>query len=71
MFQIDVSVMGKKRKALEDGEVGLPPKQLTSKVAKKSEKRLIVILEDAQLETCKVGNLAKSFLHRINNKRMF
>jgi len=47
--------MGKKRKALEDGEVGLPAKQLTSKVAKKSEKRLIVILEGAHLETCKAG----------------
>jgi rRNA small subunit pseudouridine methyltransferase Nep1 len=47
--------MGKKRKSLEYGELELPDKNLTSKVAKKSEKRLIIILEGAHLETCKAG----------------
>jgi len=47
--------MGKKRKANEEGENYLPTQSLTSKTAKKSEKRLIVILEDANLETCKAG----------------
>jgi len=50
--------MGKKRKTTDDGELELPAKQLSSKVAKKSEKRLIIILEGAHLETCKAG---KSF----------
>ena len=50
---VDV-VMGKKRKAPEDGELDLPKKQLSSKTSKKSEKRLIVVLEGAHLETCKV-----------------
>ena len=50
--------MGKKRKTTDDGELELPVKQLSSKVAKKSEKRLIIILEGAHLETCKAG---KSF----------
>jgi len=47
--------MGKKRKALDDGELDLPKKGLSSKVSKAAEKRLIVILEDAHLETCKAG----------------
>jgi len=48
----------KRKTTTEDGELELPAKQLTSKVAKKSEKRLIIILEGAHLETCKAG---KSF----------
>eukprot|EP00088_Acartia_fossae_P007985 TRINITY_DN1375_c0_g1_i1.p2 TRINITY_DN1375_c0_g1~~TRINITY_DN1375_c0_g1_i1.p2 ORF type:complete len:236 (-),score=48.60 TRINITY_DN1375_c0_g1_i1:888-1595(-) len=47
--------MGKKRKANQEGEQDLPTKRLTSKASKASEKRLIVILEDAHLETCKAG----------------
>jgi len=47
--------MGKKRKSLDDGELELPKKSLSSKVSKASEKRLIVILEGAHLETCKAG----------------
>ena len=46
--------MGKKRKTQEDGEDDLPKNRQTSKIAKKSEKRLIIILEGAHLETCKV-----------------
>ena len=46
--------MGKKRKSTEDGELELPKKRQTSRVAKESEKRLIVVLEGAHLETCKV-----------------
>jgi len=47
--------MGKKRKTQEDGEDDLPKNRQTSKIAKKSEKRLIIILEGAHLETCKVS----------------
>jgi len=48
--------MGKpKRKALEDGEQDLPAKRQSSKFSKASEKRLIIILEGAHLETCKTG----------------
>ncbi|XP_023326523.1 ribosomal RNA small subunit methyltransferase NEP1 isoform X1 [Eurytemora carolleeae] len=47
--------MGKKRKTQEDGEDDLPKNRQTSKIAKKSEKRLIIILEGAHLETCKAG----------------
>jgi len=47
--------MGKKRKNLTDGEQELPQDNKTSKAAKKDEKRLIIILEDAHLETCKLG----------------
>jgi len=47
--------MGKKRKATSDGEFELPKKQLSSKTSKKSEKRLIIVLEGAHLETCKAG----------------
>jgi len=47
--------MGKKRKALDDGELDLPKKSLSSKASKSSEKRLIIILEGAHLETCKAG----------------
>ena len=51
-----VPVMGKKRKSTEDGELELPKKRQTSRAAKESEKRLIVVLEGAHLETCKVGD---------------
>ena len=51
--EVDV-VMGKKRKATEEGEPELPKKRQTSRVAKESEKRLIIVLEGAHLETCKV-----------------
>ena len=48
--------MGKaKRKVLEDGEQGNPEATVITKVAKKEEKRLIIILEDANLESCKTG----------------
>lgn len=47
--------MGNKRKALEDGELDLPKKRLSSKISKDSEKRLIIVLEGAHLETCKAG----------------
>lgn len=47
--------MGKKRKTTEEGEPELPKKRQTSRVAKESEKRLIVVLEGAHLETCKAG----------------
>jgi len=47
--------MGKKRKTAADGEFELPPQQLSSKSAKKGEKRLIIVLEGAHLETCKAG----------------
>jgi len=47
--------MGKKRKNLTDGEQDLPQDNKTSKAAKKDDKRLIIILEDAHLETCKSG----------------
>ncbi len=48
-------VMGKKRQATAEGELELPKKRQTSRAAKESEKRLIVVLEGAHLETCKVG----------------
>ena len=51
--------MGKKRKTQEDGEDDLPKNRQTSKIAKKSEKRLIIILEGAHLETCKVSFFIK------------
>jgi hypothetical protein len=47
-------VMGKKRQATAEGELELPKKRQTSRAAKESEKRLIVVLEGAHLETCKV-----------------
>jgi rRNA small subunit pseudouridine methyltransferase Nep1 len=47
--------MGNKRKDFQDGEQEVPAKRLTSKSAKSSEKRLIIILEGAHLETCKTG----------------
>ena len=51
--------MGRKRK-LEDAEeeekeVDLPPSHLSVSHMRKQEKRLIVILENAQLETAKIG----------------
>lgn len=51
--------MGRKRKLQdvdedEATEVDLPPKHLTVSHLRKEEKRLIVILEKAQLETAKV-----------------
>jgi hypothetical protein len=51
--------MGRKRK-LNDGdedesaEVDLPPKHLSVAHMRKEDKRLIVVLENAQLETAKV-----------------
>jgi len=53
--------MGRKRKlkdpnAEEETEVDLPPKHLKISHLRKEEKRLIVILENAQLETAKVGS---------------
>jgi len=47
--------MGKKRKALVDGEQDLPKDNTISKAAKKEEKRLIIVLEGAHLESCKTG----------------
>ena len=47
--------MGKKRKDLEDGEQDLPQSNVISKAAKKAEKRLIIVLEGAHLESCKAG----------------
>ncbi|CAG9110311.1 unnamed protein product [Plutella xylostella] len=48
--------MGKKRKHANDNEFDPVPKHLVASHIKKQEKRLIVILENAQLETVKVGN---------------
>ena len=48
--------MGKaKRKNLDDGEQENPQDNVITKVAKKEEKRLIIVLEDANLESCKTG----------------
>lgn len=48
--------MGKsKRKILEDGEQATPEDNVITKVAKKEEKRLIIVLENANLESCKTG----------------
>ena len=48
--------MGKtKRKNLDDGEQESPQDNVITKVAKKEEKRLIIVLEDANLEACKTG----------------
>ena len=53
--------MGRKRKTVEQGsdseqEVDLPPKHLqTPTHGSQHEKRLIVILENAQLETAKAS----------------
>lgn len=47
--------MGGKRKDLADGEQDLPQDNKTSKAAKKEEKRLIIVLEGAHLESCKLG----------------
>lgn len=47
--------MGKKRKELEDGEQSVPKEGAGVKVAKNEEKRLIIVLESAHLETCKTG----------------
>lgn len=50
--------MGKKRKISDgnDNEFDPVPKHLVPSHLKDQEKRLIIILEDAQLETVKVGN---------------
>ena len=46
--------MGAKRKELEDGEA--PAKEgAQAKVSKHEEKRLIIVLESAHLESCKTG----------------
>lgn len=48
--------MGKsKRKNLDDGEQESPQDNVITKVAKKEEKRLIIVLENANLESCKTG----------------
>ena len=51
--------MGRKRKLQDDPEeekeVDLPPSHLTASHMRKQEKRLIVVLENAQLETAKIG----------------
>ena len=48
--------MGKvKRKNLDDGEQDIPQENVITKVAKKEEKRLIIVLENANLESCKTG----------------
>ncbi|CAG7827847.1 unnamed protein product [Allacma fusca] len=51
--------MGRKRKLQdedeEEKEVDLPPAHLTTSHMRKQEKRLIVVLENAQLETAKLG----------------
>jgi hypothetical protein len=67
--------MGKKRKSTEDGELQLPKKQQTSRVAKESEKRLIIVLEGAHLETCKVSYryhfpYAVPGMHQKRNRRL-
>ena len=46
---------GKKRKELNDGEQEMPQENVVSKAAKKNEKRLIIVLEGAHLESCKTG----------------
>jgi hypothetical protein len=52
--------MGKKRQATAEGELELPKKRQTSRAAKESEKRLIVVLEGAHLETCKVDTIKEN-----------
>ena len=48
--------MGKiKRKNLDNGEQANPQENVITKVAKKEDKRLIIILENANLESCKTG----------------
>merc|ERR1719371_64067 len=48
--------MGKtKRKNLADGEQESPQDNVITKVAKQEEKRLIIVLEGAHLESCKTG----------------
>ena len=55
-FQTQCNSMGKtKRKNLADGEQESPQDNVITKVAKKEEKRLIIVLEDANLESCKTG----------------
>ena len=53
--------MGKKRKfeveQKDNNEFGLPAKFLATSHVRSQEKRLIIILEGAQLETVKVVNL--------------
>lgn len=59
--------MGRKRKLQDAGEeeesneVDLPPKHLTVAHQRKEDKRLIVILENAQLETAKVSFYSSQF----------
>ncbi|KAL1458125.1 hypothetical protein WDU94_008296 [Cyamophila willieti] len=48
--------MGKKRKALQDGEFDPAPKHLVVSHLKDQEKRLIIVLEKAQLESVKTRN---------------
>lgn len=59
--------MGKKRKLAankDDFEYDPIPKHLVTSHIKKQEKRLIVILENAQLETVKVRYLFPSLFYR-------
>ena len=47
--------MGKTKRKNEEGELINPEQTVITKVAKKEEKRLIIILENANLESCKTG----------------
>lgn len=57
--------MGKKRKfeveQKDDNEFGLPAKFLATSHIRSQEKRLIIILEGAQLETVKVRSIELMF----------
>jgi len=69
--------MGRKRK-LQDadeeegsGEVDLPPSHLSVGHLRKEEKRLIVVLEKAQLETAKVTPLTITIIGSCNFYNQF
>ena len=47
--------MGKTKRKNEEGELINPEQTVITKVAKKEEKRLIIILENANRESCKTG----------------
>ena len=47
--------MGKTKRKNEEGDSINPEQTVITKVAKKEEKRLIIILENANLESCKTG----------------
>lgn len=69
--------MGKKRKfeveQKDTNEFGLPAKFLATSHIRSQEKRLIIILEGAQLETVKVGPSFKMihFCSHLSNKHVF